>query len=101
MIKYFYPDGLIYEGDNPPARGVQVIVQSDEDGPYMTTGADYYIWREDMGGWLGVDIFGLFDFLIESGLVLFGRTISNAEYRDIFQRAKLEKNTWKRNERRP
>lgn len=98
MIKYFYPDGFSYEGNNPPARGVQVIVQEDDSGPYMTTGADYYIWREDR--WVGVDIFGLFDYLIESGLVLFGRTITNDEYREILQRAKVEKNTWRPGERR-
>jgi hypothetical protein len=56
----------------------------------MATGSDYYIYRPG-GGWLGVDIFGLFDWLIESGLALFGRTITNAEYQAIYAMAKTDK----------
>jgi hypothetical protein len=90
-------DSLTDQGP-PPARDVQVILQHDERvGPYFQTGADYYIYRD--GRWLGVDIFGLFDFLLDSGLVLFGRTINNDEYQAIYQQAKIDKQTWLRSER--
>lgn len=100
----YYGDGRVLSdsaapltGDN--ARSVQVIVQHDQDGPVMLTGADYYIWRSER--WVGVDIFGLFDYLLDSGLVLFGRTVTADEYQAIYQRAKLEKRTWRPGERRP
>lgn len=102
MYKVFYSGGQIYDSatdpGQPPARDVQVILQYDSRvGPYFQTGADYYVFRD--GRWLGVDIFGLFDFLLDSGLVLFGRTINNQEYQAIYQRAKVDKQTWLRSER--
>ena len=97
--KIFYGDNSSYEGDDPPARDVQIILQEDRDGPYFQSGSDYYVWLEDH--WLGVDLFGLFDFLIESGLVLFGRTITNMEYLAILEKAKVEKKTWRPKERKP
>ena len=97
--RIFYSDGE-YSGDSPPARDVQLIVQSDGAGPpYFQSGTDYYVKRD--GRWLGVDIFGLFDYLMDTGLVLFGRTITNAEYQAIYQKAKLFKSTWQPGERRP
>lgn len=105
MYKIFYPDNRIFDSElddgPPPARGVQVILQEDDRvGPYFQTGSDYYVWIEDQQKWQGVDIFGLFDYLIESGLVLFGRTITNQEYQEIYQKAKVHKNTWLNEERK-
>ena len=97
--KIFYGDKSVYEGDKPPARDVQVILQEGDNGPYFQSGSDYYVWLEDR--WLGVDQFGLYDFLIESGLVLFGRTITNKEYRAILKKAKIKKKTWRPKERKP
>jgi hypothetical protein len=99
MTRVYYSDGTVYEGDKPPARDVQVILQSDEAGPYFQSGSDYYVLRD--GRWVGVDIFGLFDYLLDSGFVLFGRTITNDEYQAIYQRAKVDKATWRRGERKP
>jgi hypothetical protein len=97
--RIYYSDGTVYDGDRPPARDVQVILQHDEDGPYFQSGSDYYIRLGDR--WQGVDIFGLFDYLLDSGLVLFGRTITRKEYDAAYQRAKVDKNTWRPGERRP
>ena len=103
MFKIFYGNDRTYptsgKNENPPARDVQVILQDGENGPYFQSGADYYIWKDNC--WLGVDLFGLYDFLLDSGLVLFGRTITNEEYQKIYQRAKVEKSTWKPDERKP
>ena len=82
----YYDDGSIHDGPEAPATGVQVIVMPNPDGGIMTaTGSDYYVMRD--GRWFGVDIFGLFDYLIESGLVLFGRTMPGKEYRKILEKA--------------
>ena len=47
------------------------------------------------------DKFHLFEYLMTTGLVLFGRTISNEEYQAIFQQAKVNKRTWRPWERKP
>lgn len=99
--KVFYPNGVEFEGlpgDKPPARGVQVILQRNEDGvPYFTSSKDYYVWRS--GRWWAVDQNGLYDFLLDTGLVLFGRFITDTEYHQVFQRAKGEKQGFVYNER--
>jgi hypothetical protein len=100
MTRIYYGDGSIHEGEDPPARDVQVILQVDpERGPYFQSGSDYYVMRGEH--WVGVDIFGLFDYLLDSGLVLFGRTISNAEYQAIYVQAKGDKHQFLPGERRP
>ena len=84
--KVFYDDGGIHEGPKPPPTGVQVIVMPNPEGGIMTaTKSDYYVLREDR--WYGVDIFGLFDYLMDSGLVLFGRTMPGKEFKRILEQA--------------
>jgi hypothetical protein len=105
---FSYKDGSPYDA---PARDVQVIVQSDPDHLWYTqTGGDYYGWddRGDGSRWWGVDIFGLFDYLIDPGYkrVLFGRTVTSERFSEIFQRAKADpewgkKAAFARMERRP
>ena len=54
------------------------------------TGCDYYVLdnRDNTEHrWFGVNIFGLFDYLMESGLVLFGRTLPAKRYREILEQA--------------
>ena len=93
----YYSDGSTYDGEieNTPTRDVQVIVQPcPRTGWAMQHTTDYYVWREDLDEWRGTDIFGLWDYLARDGMkkVLFGRTISNEEYNDVYQRAKAERN---------
>ena len=98
MVSNFY--WCIYYGDNStfssvdgtvvnaPARNVQAIVQDHPQvGWEVTTGKDYYVWTH--AGWWGVDLFGLWDYLVELGWkkVLFGRTLTTEEYNMFFQRA--------------
>ena len=93
----YYSDGSTWEGsiEEAPTRDVQVIVQ-----PCPTTGwamqhtHDYYVWREELNEWRGTDAFGLWDYLARDGWkkVLFGRTLTNEEFNEIYQRAKQERN---------
>jgi len=113
--KLFYADGSVYTDEdgppeNAPARGVMVAVQADDTvGLELVKGSDYYVYRPDGGGWFGVDIFGLWDYLLDPGLkvVKFGRTINNKEYSDIIKQAMEDdylpdKSGWLgRRERRP
>lgn len=93
--RIYYPDntfdntqGSVKEA---PATGVQAIVIRDTDDPAANVGRfilsrkDYY-WCEN-GEWYGGDIFGMFDFLMRSGLIKFGRSIPNPEHREIMQHA--------------
>lgn len=104
--KVYYSDGTVYDSEEsgvPKARDVQVIIQDHPSvGKELVTGADYYIRRDD-GRWLPVDLFGLWDWLLDTGLVLFGRMVTSEEYRDVFSRAKLEqeKSGWTPFERKP
>lgn len=97
-FRIYYSDHSVIAAvdDIVPARDVQVILQHDDKVGWTTlSGSDYYIRRDER--WIGVDIFGLFDFLLESGLVLFGRTITNREFLEIYQQAKSDKNLMNKN----
>lgn len=87
--RIYYSDGTTYDqgqGGAVPARDVQVIVQkSQEVGWHTRAGDDYYVQKGDE--WVGVDIFGLFDYLLDTGLVLFGRTVTNKEFQEVIKRA--------------
>ena len=89
ITRIYYAHDVVWQGDGqPPARGVQAIVQPHGDvGAEIVTGNDYYV-LDDTGRWRAVDIFGLFDFLIESGLVLFGRTIDGDDYSMVVKEAR-------------
>lgn len=107
MFIVHYSDKKIeYEdGDKPEPRDVQVIVQPHPDiGWHTQSGYDYYVWREDQGRWVGVDLFGLFDFLLDTGLVLFGRTVTTDQFNKIMKGAVEDlgsaKSGWLRQERR-
>jgi len=103
-FKIFYNDHYEYDSesdDNMPGRGVQAIVQDhSEIGAEIITACDYYV-RENDGRWRGVDIFGLFDFLLDSGIVVFGRTIDKDQYAAIVYKAMSAKNGWLPREVRP
>lgn len=86
--KIFYSDSTYSNEDGPPElapkRDVQTIAVADEVcGRRIERGNDFYVYRH---GWRGTDQFGLFDYLIEPGskIVLFGRSLSDDEYRKVW-----------------
>ncbi len=92
--KFYYGDDSTFTSDDgtpeeAPPLNVQAVVQNDPDphgtGRYVHKEYDYYVFAE--GRWIGVDMFGLFDYLMRSGLVKFGRMIPSAEYRKILKKA--------------
>lgn len=86
MTRVYYSNGDVYIGDDPPPRDVQVIVQEHPDvGWHTQSGYDYYVWRD--GRYVGVDLFGLYDWLLDSGGVLFGRTLTQREFSQVMARA--------------
>ena len=99
MVKWriYYSGGKTLDGSGQPgkidARDIQAIVQDHpEVGVEVVTACDYYVW--DDGHWRGVDLFGMYDFLLESGLVLFGRMMGREEYNELMRTALADKNGW-------
>jgi hypothetical protein len=106
--RVYYNDGRMHRGENKPvpARDVQIIVQEHPDiGWHTQCGYDYYIWREEQGRWVGVDLFGLYDFLLDTGLVMFGRTVTQKEFDEVMRHAMDDlrglKTGWLKSEKKP
>ena len=91
--KIYYGDGSTYsDQDGSPEEAQKVnclaIVQTnDVTGHSVEHTTDYYCWFSPY--WRGCDIFGLWDYLSQPGVkvVLFGRWVSNEDYKKILQRA--------------
>ena len=106
MYRIYYGDGSMFtQGDGiPPARDVQVIVQEHSDvGWHTQSRYDYYIWMD--GRYVGVDLFGLYDWLLERGDVLFGRTMTRRVFDRVMAQAVADmgeaKTGWLPDERWP
>ena len=110
LWRIYYSDGTTYDSGlgspfDAPGLGVQVVMMSStEHGRYSQARYDYYVWN--MGEWVGCDIFGLWDYLQQSGprKVLFGRTLPNTEYNRIRREADCDpffdpRTAWAENER--
>jgi len=111
--KIRYGDGTTYSDEDGPAhlapkRNVQVISQRCELVSHrIERMSDYYVYDEAYNGWKGCDQFGLYDYLIEPGhkIVLFGRQLTNEEYKRILAEAIADpdfpkKESWLDGERR-
>jgi len=87
--KIYYGDGSIYIPGDPfsaPSRNVQAIINHDADHEWaLVNNFDYYWYDEDRDKWNGGDLFGLYDYLLQSGhkKVVFGRTLDDIHYQDI------------------
>lgn len=112
--KIFYGDSTTFTDEDgrpedAPCRNVQAIIQpAFRVGKAVCRQDDYYIYSESMGGWQGVDKFGLYDYLSEPGvkIVKFGRTINSEEYSKLMVLVKEDtylppKSAWEPNERKP
>lgn len=89
MLKWrvYYSDGTTSEDTKPPPRDVQAILQKDEEGRWIVrSGGDFYVLED--GVWVERNgIFSLFDYIMDTGLVLFGRTVSNEKYGAVMAQA--------------
>ena len=90
--KIFYSTSTYSDEDGPPElapkRDVQAIAVANKvTGRRIERTTDFYVWVPERGGWRGVDQFGLYDYLIGPGtkIVLFGRTLSDEEYGEVWK----------------
>lgn len=95
--KIFYADGSTFSDrdgapESAPGWGVLVVTQDDERvGRALVREADFYVFSERWyGGWEGVDLVGLLDYLSHSRercVVKLGRTVSNEVWNETLIRA--------------
>ena len=89
--KIYYGDGSTFSSaDGPPQAApgynVQCVAVRDEKvGRQVLHGGDFYIYRD--GVWYCCDQFGMFDQLIEMGVLKTGRALSRKEYEAVLTRA--------------
>ena len=95
--RVYYSDGSTFDSTqgaphDATAVDVQAIVMRDPDpgsargvGRQILSGKDYYYFEH--GQWFSCDIFGLYDFLIRNGLVLFGRNVSDEKFEATYAKA--------------
>lgn len=90
---YYKGGGSFTDEDGPPemapGRGVILIIQRDERvGRVLIRSDHFYVYSEELGGWQGVDYFGLSQYIIEGGLLVIklGQTVSNEEWNDAIGR---------------
>jgi len=90
----YYGDGSTYYGDpyQAPAVNVQVIANEadNESGFTLNHSKDFYIWIDR---WYAADQAGMYDYLMfhhGPKMVLFGRTIRDADYWKILGKAGRE-----------
>lgn len=115
-VVYYSDDTTISSEDATPISiehraDVQVIIQESADHGWVTVCGDhFYVWDDRGGGakWWGVDRFGFDHYLLQPGskCVLFGTSIDNERFAEIFERARQDlhfnlKETFRRRERRP
>lgn len=96
--KIRYGDGSTFSDldgsafDAPGLGVVTINVVDPEVGFRVARSADYYCYDPEQftGGWEGVDIFGLWDYLSQPGprKVVFGRTYQNSVWDEAWQAAK-------------
>ena len=113
---YYSDNSTISDKDATPfsithRADVQVIIQDSPDHGWVTVCGDhFYVWDNRGGGykWWGVDRFGFDHYLLQSGAkcVLFGTSIDNDRFREIFERARKDlhfnlKGAYSRRERLP
>jgi hypothetical protein len=90
--KVYYDNGNTFSDldglpEDAPCRGVQAIVRTDPDvGRRICRTDNFYVFDTE---WKGVDQFGLYDYLSDTGLkiVKFGRTIGDREYEAVLSKA--------------
>jgi hypothetical protein len=96
--RIYYGDGSVFDNSmglpvDAPTRDVQVIAQSDPvTGREIWHRRDFYVWLDDRDRWIGVEHFGLWDYLCLPGykIVKFGRMTSNENMQEIMRRAMLD-----------
>lgn len=89
--KIFYGDGSTFSDQDglcrdAPATNIQVIAQANPTvGRELLSGKDFYFQLR--GEWIGTDLPGLLDHLMEDGCLKCGRTLTRLEWDAVLRQA--------------
>jgi len=94
----YYVDGKRFSSldgqpQEAPGGGVLAVVQDDaEVGVLVHQQNDFYCYGEEFGGWAGMDVFGLAQYLMKPGfkVVKLGEVMSTDKYKAML--AEIRKN---------
>ena len=102
----YYGDGsVVYDGDpfEAPRTNVQLIAfKNSQLGWELMSQSDYYYYEAESHGWCITDQFGMYDVLTRSKqpLILFGRWLSQEDYKSVIDRVLKDlpepKTLWRR-----
>lgn len=88
--RIFYPDGSWIDDSAERPIDATIILQRNEEGDWhLRSGGDFYTLEN--GVWVEHDLWGLFRYLMDSGLVLFGRTLPNERFAEVMRVAMAHK----------
>jgi len=89
--KIFYADGSTFGSNegapvDAPGGGIIAIAQEDDVvGIEISSGNDFYVFDESIGGWGEMDVFGLTQYILRPGykIIKLGQLISTKDYRAL------------------
>ena len=93
-----YRDGTTFsniDGEPQDAPGAGVVGVGQEDGTVgflVHQGENFYVFGEQFGGWAGMDVYGLAQYLSEPGfkVVKLGTAVPTAEYLSVIERLRKD-----------
>ncbi len=96
----YYVDGSAFsnvngEPVNAPGGGVLAVVQEDSTvGVLVHHQNDFYCFDEQFGGWTGMDVYGLTQYLMKPGfkVIKIGEAMSLARYKEMIACIKKDPN---------
>ena len=92
-FRVYYADGSVFSGlpERAPTTGVIVIAIPDESvgGRILLHGEPFYCWHPSDSQWYSHDAVGFWMCMAKPGWkrVLFGETVGNELYQEIYRRA--------------
>lgn len=96
--KIRYGDGSAFSSEDgepheAPPHNVMVVSQKDERvGTAVLNQWDWYVYSDDLGGWCGVDVFGVLDQIMHNcdkiKAVIQGRVAGDTDFQAILKKAR-------------
>jgi hypothetical protein len=95
--RIYYEGGKVFTSADgspfdAPRVGVLAIVQEKDGSWESVNGRDHFYWEPERGGWMTTEYFGAIDHLMRAPrqCLLFGRQVSDDEYRKTLERVHLD-----------
>jgi hypothetical protein len=96
--KVYYVDGTTFsnqdgEPQDAPGLGVLAVAQEDASvGVLVHHSNDFYCFGEQIGGWYGMDYFGLAQYIEDGGclVIKLGKVMGTHEYRALIKKIKKD-----------